>query len=133
MGEAMIETTTAQVNTCPNELKNRTQITGYAVKNKDSHVSQGIRRIPSSSPKCYYWSIMYIVLARKLWYRDSSQNRTKQNRKTSGVLLRMRNEPRIPDIPQLQRRSLQMGKPQNRKPSTVGACGLVFSQIISRC
>lgn len=42
----MIETTTAQVNTCPNELKNRTQITGYAVKNKDSHVSQGIRKDP---------------------------------------------------------------------------------------
>lgn len=46
MGEAMIETTTAQANTCPNELKNRTQITGYAVKNKDSHVSQGIRKDP---------------------------------------------------------------------------------------
>lgn len=42
----MIETTTAQANTCPNELKNRTQITGYAVKNKDSHVSQGIRKDP---------------------------------------------------------------------------------------
>ena len=100
---------------------------GHTVKNEDGHVSQRVRRDPILVAKTLLLvNHVHCINKKAVLQRQLTEpNKTEQNN-----LPRSTTHPQR--IPQLQRRSLQVGKPQNNKPLTVGAFDLVFSHFISR-